>query len=28
VHAQHHAARFRRLGRERLYAKFHRESIA
>jgi hypothetical protein len=28
VHAEHHATAFRALGRERLYAKFHSESIA
>ena len=28
INAQHDAARLRRLGRERLYAKFHSESIA
>ena len=28
VHAKHHAAAFGALGRERLYAKFHSESIA
>jgi hypothetical protein len=28
VHAEHHAARLYALGRVRVYAKFHRESIA